>query len=90
LLLFVFFHGEYVVEQPFKNDCVAVDTDVNLVVVTYFFKTPVEVLHVLNKETPAKSKVSLFLLAVVDNMNHDAVFEIGSLKKLKPWLTGQR
>jgi len=48
LLFFIFFHGKDVVEEPLKDDGIAVDRDVDLVVVRDFLETSVEIFHVLD------------------------------------------
>ena len=79
-LLFVLFNGKNVTEQPFKNLSVAVDRDINFLVVRNLFKAPVEVLHVADKEAPGERKVTLFVFRVVNDMNHNGVFEISPFK----------
>ena len=76
LLLLILFHGEDVVEEPLKDSGVTVDRDVDLVIVGDFLEAAVEVLHVLDEQAARERKVSLFVLAIVDHMNHDAVFEL--------------
>jgi hypothetical protein len=90
LLLFVLFHCEDVVEQPLKDDRVAVNADINFVVVADLFEAAVEVLHILDQQTAAEGEVALFLLAVIDYVNHDAVFEVRPIKQLEALLVGAR
>lgn len=78
LLLFVLLHREDVVEQPLKNDCVAVNADVYLILVRYLLQAFVEVFHVLYEERPREGEVALLVLAVIDHMNHYRVLEIRS------------
>lgn len=48
VLLLILLHREDVVEQPFEDNCIAVDRDVDFVVVRDLLQTSVEVLHVLD------------------------------------------
>ena len=87
LLLFILLHCKNVVQKPLKNYGITVNADINLIVVTYLFEAPIEVLHVFNQETPAESEVPLLFFAVIYNVNHYAIFEVCSFKKLKARLT---
>lgn len=90
LLLFVFFHGEDVIEEPFENLSVAVNADVDLIVVANLFKAPVEVLHVFDEERAGEREIALLFLTVVDHVYHDAVFEVRSLEQLEPILLNRQ
>jgi hypothetical protein len=49
LLFFELFHRKDVVEQPFEDDSIAVDRNINFILVTDLFETFVEVFHVLDQ-----------------------------------------
>ena len=75
LLLFVLFHGEDVVQEPLEDGCVAVNRNIDLVVVTDLFQAAIEILHVFNEKASGKGKIALLVLAVVDHVDHDAILE---------------
>ena len=83
LLLFEFFHWEDVVQKPFEYDGVTMNGDINLILIWDLLQALVKVLHVLNQQTPAKCEVSFFIFAVIDDVNHYAVLEVGSLNVLQ-------
>jgi hypothetical protein len=66
------------------------NANIDLIVVTDFFETAVEVLHVLYKETTTKREITFFFLTVVNDMNHNGVLEVCSVKKLEPMLISIR
>jgi len=76
-------HGEDIIEEPFENDSVAVDGYVNLVLVRDLFKAFIKILHVFHQQTTGKSEVSFVILAVVDNVDHYRVLEVGTLDVLQ-------
>ena len=76
LFLLVFFHGEDIVEKPLENDSVTVDWDVNLVVIWDLFQAAIEILHIFYQQTPRKCEIPFLVLTVVDNVDHDGVFEL--------------
>ena len=88
LLLLVLLHGEDVVEEPLEDDSVAVDGDVDLVVVRDFLQAPVEVFHILDQEAAGEGEVTLLVLAVIDHVDHDTVleFEVLSLEHFEATL----
>ena len=65
-----------VVEQPLKDGGIAMDGDVNLIVVRDLLETFVKVLHVLDEERAREGEVSLLVLAVVNHMDHYFVLEL--------------
>lgn len=50
MLFLILFHAHDVVEEPFKDDGVAVDGDVDLVLVRDLLEALVEVFHVLYEQ----------------------------------------
>lgn len=51
LLLLVLLHGEDVIKQPLEDDGVAVDGDIDLVLIRYFLEALVKVFHVFDEQT---------------------------------------
>ena len=76
LFLLILFHGENVVEKPFEDDSIAVNRDIDFVVIRNLFQAPIEILHIFYQQTSGKSEVPLFVLTVIDNVNHDGVLEL--------------
>lgn len=80
LLFLILLHSKYVIQQPLEDLSVAVNTNVNLVLIADLLKTLFEVLHVFYKQSARKSEVALVLFTVVNHMNHYRVLELGSIK----------
>lgn len=55
------------------------DRDVDLVLVRDLFEALVEVLHVLDEERSTEVEVALLIFAIVNNVDHNAVLEVGAL-----------
>ena len=89
LLFFILFHGKDVVQEPLEDDGIAVNGDVDLVVVRYFLETSVEVFHIFDQKAARESKVALLVFAVVNNVDHNTIFklEVLSLKHFEPPIT---
>lgn len=88
VVLLVLLHGEDVAEEPLENVCVAVNADVDFVVVRDLLQTLVEVLHVLDQQAPRKVEVALVILRVVDHVDHDVVLEVRALNRVNQVLVG--
>ena len=52
------------------------DRYIDLVVVRDFLEAAVEVLHVLDQKATRKSEVTLLILAVIYDVDHDTVLEL--------------
>jgi len=76
LLLFVLLHGQNVLQEPLKNNSIAVNGYVYFILVRYLLQALVEVFHVLNQEGARESEVSFFVLAVVNHVNHYRVSKV--------------
>jgi len=56
-----------------------VDRDVNLILVTDLLEALVEVLHVFDQQSPGEVEVPLLVLAIVNDVDHDGILEVGPL-----------
>jgi len=76
VLLVHLFMLEYVSEEPLEDAGVAVDGDVDLVLVGDLLQALLEVLHVFDQQRTRKGEILLYAFAVVDYVDHYLVLEI--------------
>ena len=67
---------EDVAEQPFKDACIAVNRDVDFIVFADLLQAFVEIFHVADKKRPRELEVTLLVLIVINDMDHDSVFHV--------------
>ena len=64
------------------------NTNINFVIVRDLLQTLVEVLHVLDQQTPRKVEVSLVIFGVINDVDHDVVLEVRTLDRVYQILMG--
>jgi hypothetical protein len=64
------------------------NTYIDFVIVRDLLQTLVEVLHVLDQQTPGKVEVSLVIFGVINDVDHYIVFEVRTLDCVNQVLMG--